>query len=180
MNCWTANQIVQNKCTLSLCQCQNLLYMTLHLSWSSCCVFCRGLSTRQASTRRSQLLYHSLRNWTWLRSCPPQETIPMATGIKLYRNLPKVFHVITSKPHLLSSLKLNSCCSLFHSFKKWSHKKNQKCTCTCFNVLLVEDYIHSIWQYIQFQNDHCGYTFHYIFLCTDLSQTLSNKILQWY
>lgn len=101
MNGWTNSQ---SKCNLHHCQYQLLIYMTLLSSWLSFYMFCRGSSTQQASTRRSQLLYHSPRNWTWRRLCPPPETIPTATGIKLYRNLPKVFHVITSKPRLLSSL----------------------------------------------------------------------------
>lgn len=101
MNGWTNSQ---SKCNLHHCQYQILIYMSLLSSWLSFYMFCRGSSTQQASTRRSQLLYHSPRNWTWRRLCPPPETIPMATGIKLYRNLPKVFHVIISKPWLLSSL----------------------------------------------------------------------------
>jgi len=38
------------------------------------CGVCSGLSTRLATTRRSQPTCHSLRSWTWRRSCQTHDT----------------------------------------------------------------------------------------------------------
>lgn len=57
----------------------------------------RDLSIPRATTRRSQPMSHSLRNWTWHLSCLPPETTTTDILIKLYKNPPTVCPVTTSR-----------------------------------------------------------------------------------